>query len=373
MESEPYKIILVGGGHAHLQLLEQAGKFRKAGGELMLVDPGDFCYSGMATGLLSGCYTPEDDRVDLGDFCQRKEVHYYRERMEELDSEKRILITDTGRRLPYDFLSLNIGSSLKADTFRDPEGLAWPLKPISRIPELKQHLETLFRRDSLCRVAVIGGGPTGCEVAANIQRLAQGMKADSRVTLLVREKQLLPEAPPGAGQILEKLFKERGIEICPQSPVVSLSRSDEGIELEVQGKPARPVEAVVSAVGLVAQPLQENLGSGSGGLAVDGNLNSLAHPSIFGAGDCIDFQPQPLPKVGVFGVRQAPILQHNLLACLKGESLRSFRPQKKYLTILNLGDGTALALRGNCFYRGRLAFLLKNFIDRRFMKRWKST
>ena len=66
----PRKIGLIGGGHAHLHIIANAEKFRLAGLTLTLIDPGDFWYSGMASGLLGGSYKPDNLRIDLAALCK---------------------------------------------------------------------------------------------------------------------------------------------------------------------------------------------------------------------------------------------------------------------------------------------------------------
>ncbi|MEP5518218.1 MAG: hypothetical protein ABJP87_25075, partial [Bauldia litoralis] len=107
--------------------------------------------------------------------------------------------------------------------------------------------------------------------------------------------------------------------------------------------------------------------AGAGSLHVDPWLRSTGDPAIFAAGDCIAFDGAPLPRVGVYAVRQAPVILHNMLASLEGTPLMRFEPQKHFLTIMNLGDDTGLALRAGLHWRGRLAWRLKDAIDRRFL------
>jgi NADH dehydrogenase FAD-containing subunit len=71
--------------------------------------------------------------------------------------------------------------------------------------------------------------------------------------------------------------------------------------------------------------------------------------------------------VGVYAIRQAPVLTANLEAALDGRPPVPFRPQRRYLAILNLGDGTGLATWGGLWWHGRAAFRLKDLIDRRFL------
>jgi len=97
-------------------------------------------------------------------------------------------------------------------------------------------------------------------------------------------------------------------------------------------------------------------------------LQSTAHPEVFGGGDCICFEPRPLAKVGVYAVRQNPVLLQNLQRALGGGELIPFTPQKDYLLAFNMGDGTAVVRWKSLVFDGRIGFALKDYLDRRFMK-----
>ena len=128
-----------------------------------------------------------------------------------------------------------------------------------------------------------------------------------------------------------------------------------------------PFDVLVNATGL--QPCSALRGFGlplrDGGLLVDAFLRSVADPAVHGAGDCIAFGGAALPHAGVFAVRQGPVLLHNLRAALEGTPPVAFTPQRRYLWVMNLGDGTGLAGYGALHARGRLALALKHRIDRR--------
>jgi NADH dehydrogenase FAD-containing subunit len=108
-----------------------------------------------------------------------------------------------------------------------------------------------------------------------------------------------------------------------------------------------------------------------GGLRVDRHLQAVGLPGVFGGGDCVSLDGSPLPRVGVYAIRQGPVLYRNLLASARGEPLAAFRPQKRYLVILNLGDGTGLVVWGPWVWRGRLGFRWKNHLDTTFMGRFQ--
>jgi len=93
---------------------------------------------------------------------------------------------------------------------------------------------------------------------------------------------------------------------------------------------------------------------------------------MFGGGDCIYFEEQPLDRVGVYAVRQNPVLLNNLMAALDGQDLKPFEPGGDYLLIFNLGDGTGIFRKKWLLFGGRPAFILKDVIDRKFMRKFQA-
>jgi NADH dehydrogenase FAD-containing subunit len=102
---------------------------------------------------------------------------------------------------------------------------------------------------------------------------------------------------------------------------------------------------------------------------VNRHLQSPSDARVFGGGDAIAYRGDRLPQFGVFAVRQGPVLYRNLRAILRDEPLFSYKPQRRYLYILDLGDATGLAIYGPLTWRGRLPLLLKHGIDKHFVKK----
>ncbi len=367
---KPKQVIVVGAGHAHLHVVKHARCFLRRGIQIIVVDPGKFWYSGMATGMLAGQYDAPTDQIEIRDLVNRTGGRFVGDRLVGVDSANRDVQLASGEVLGYDALSLNLGSEVADVPIHIPPNHCWPVKPISNLWKLRQRLEERFETQSadLLRVVVIGGGPTGCEVAACIDSLARRRRANLRITLAQRGPQLAPTLPPGAVHSINDEFERRGI-------TVQLNFDVERVEKdEVRGSDGHclPADEVIVATGLTPPSLLEHLPLpyDDDGLLVNRTLQVVGQPDIFAVGDCAHFNGHRLPKLGVFGVRQGPVLLQNLLAVIDGRQLREYQPQKRYLAIMNLGDGRALATYGNWHWRGRLSYWLKDFIDRRFMSRY---
>lgn len=361
------RVVLAGAGHAHLHVATQAQAFAERGVELVLVDPGDFWYSGFATGMLGGQYEPADDKLDPGALIEAHGGRIVRDRVASLERGARRVHLAGGDVLPYDLLSFSIGSegALPSGLRNQPDIVR--VKPLENLWRLRESLTEgwLHGRTSI-KVCILGGGATGCEVAANLHALARRAQAGIELTLITMAPRLLPAWPAGAARGLARVFRRRGIELVFERRIggardhVLIADNDREF----------PYDFAVAATGLRPPALLREVGlptSTTGGLRVDARLRALDDHSVFGAGDCIHFNGRALPRLGVFGVRQAPVLLANLLATLDGRRSREYQPQSRYLSILNLGDGTGLALRGHLHWRGRASMWWKDRLDRRFL------
>ena len=146
-----------------------------------------------------------------------------------------------------------------------------------------------------------------------------------------------------------------------------LSSADDGAIL--------PCDHLVLATGLVAPSLIADLDlpvDADGRLLVTPTLQSVDDPAIFAAGDCAVIRDHPRPAAGVFGVRAAPVLLDNLAALGLDRPLRPYQPQKRWLSIMDLGDGRGLATRGGLWSFGRMALWLKRRLDHDFIRRMRA-
>lgn len=366
--SQPRTVVLVGAGHAHLYIAAHAETFIERNARLVLVDPDEFWYSGLATGMLGGMYEPATAQVNPRALIEAHGGEFIQDRVEVVDTCARRLGLTGGDDLNYDYVSINVGSRVNADAIpgaaHDPS--VWAVKPISNLWKLREHLESRFGAGETPRVAVVGGGPTGAEVAANLAALATRHAVEPRVTLLTSSDRLIGQAPAGAARALQRNLTRRGVVIRTRTQIARR----QGTSLSTEDGRRIDADLVVLATGLEANSLVHEMGlpiHPKEGLRIKATLHSIADERVFAGGDCAAMEGFNLPKLGVFGVRQAAYIHANLLASLEGKPLAEYEPQKRYLAILNLGDGTALSTWGRFWWNGRSSMWLKDLIDRRFL------
>lgn len=353
-------LLLVGAGHGHLYVVTHAAELEKAGYRLHLLAPRHFHYSGVASATAAGTLPPDEGRIDVAALARRHGVTFHEGTLAGLDREARVATTADGAEMPYDVLSLNIGSVVAArDMHVDDDVLR--VKPLSSLNLLGDRLSG---RPDGSRVTIVGGGATGIELAAHLS-----VRRDVvRVQLLEAGSRVGADLPAGARRGIEKLLTARGVVVRTGCPITHLraraSRCADGNELTH--------DAAILATGLAAPPLVSELGLGDEhGIPVRSTLQHPGHDEIYAVGDCAHFLPGALPRIGVHGVRQGPVLHQSLIARAQGKELPTYQPQRRALAILDLGDGIGLAVWGQRWWQGSAALRLKRFIDRRWLRRYQ--
>lgn len=365
-------LVIAGAGHAHLTLLQRLETITAAGHRVTVIGPGEHhYYSGMGPGMLSGLYRPEEIRFPVAEMARRRGAEFVVDRVVAIDAARRRLRTAGGREIAYDVVSFNTGSEVPVDPAlaAAPPGSLVTVKPIENLLAASERVAARLDAGAALALVVAGGGAAGLEVAANLHRLVAGRRGRATVTL-VAGRRLMPGAPAGVRRRALASLTRRGVTVREGARVTALGAGAASLST---GE-TLPCDLLFLAAGVRPSPLfaASRLPVGAdGGLLVDRGLGSTAYPEIFGGGDCISFGPRGLARVGVYAVRQNPVLYANLRAALEGGPLTAFRPQQDFLLAYNLGDGTAIVSWKGLVFGGRPGFVLKNYLDRRFMRRFR--
>ena len=363
-------LVLVGGGHAHLMTLAALSRFTGRGHRVTVIQPSPcHYYSGMGPGMLGGTYAPEEIRFETRRTVEAGGGTFLLDRALKVDPHARRVYLESGEPIDYDVLSFNAGSYVPGNLVTKVGMDIFFVKPIESLILARRRLQELAAQKAV-RVAVAGGGAAAVEIAGNAWRvLAESPTAGHRVTLYA------------GGRVLERFgrrvrqkalssFARRGIAIREGARVAAVRPG----RIELAGNRADAADVIFVAVGVRPSEIFARSGlpvGPDGGLAVNAFLQCPDHPAIFGGGDCIHFAPRPLDKVGVYAVRQNPVLAANIMAALEERPLKAFDPGGAYLLILNMGDGSGVLYKNGLLVGGRLAFWAKDYIDRRFMRRFK--
>lgn len=355
------RLVLVGSGHPHLLLLERFARTRPAGVELTLVSRGPRqLYSGMLSGCLAGMYPPEALQVDLPALVKAAGARLEQSGAQMLEAGARRVQLGDGRWLDYDVASVDVGSAAAHDEVPGVRALAVPLKPLG---------EALARLQAPTAgpLLVVGGGAAGVELALCLQART-GLPA----ALVESGPRLLSGLSERAARLAARELSRRGIALYLEDAVLALEPGS----ARLRSGRTLAFGTCVWATGPRPAPLLASCGAAldaQGYLAVADTLESSSHPGLFAAGDCAGFvSGQRVPRSGVFAVREAPVLAHNVLARLLGSGrLRTYRAQTGYLALLNAGDGTAIGSWRGLGGHGAALLRLKDRLDRGFMRRFR--
>lgn len=364
-------LVLIGGGHAHMVTLAQMDTVVAQGHSVTVVGPSPHhYYSGMGPGMLGGTYTPDEIRFATRHVVEKQGGRFIHDTVTAIDAEKRQIRLAAGAPISYDVLSVNAGSYVPRDLIAGDDEMIVSVKPIEKLMAARHDLLTALKNKAL-KIVIVGGGPSAAEIGGNIWQLAQADGLHQpRITILAGSR-FMGAFPAAIRRRALATLTGRGIEVVENTYAQAIQ--DDGVTLTDGGH--HPADRVYLALGVRPSAIfaASNLPVGpDGGLRVNQYLQCPEYPEIFGGGDCIHYTPQPLDKVGVYAVRQNPVLFHNLVASLNGEALMPFDPGGNYLLIFNMGGGIGILHKAGITLGGRLAFRLKDWIDRRFMRRFQA-
>ena len=370
-------LVLVGGGHSHVIVLRRLG-MRPIPGVRITIIARDLHapYSGMLPGLIAGLYEFDDVHIDLGPLARFAGTRLFHAEAVGLDLDRRTVLCRDRPPVPYDVLSIDIGVAPRLDVAGAVEH-AVPVKPIGGLVARWERLERRVRESPRrLRVATVGAGAAGVELTLAMQHALSTRARDEPGGFHVPEFHLFGAAPTvlpthnrGAQRRFGRVLAARDVHLHLGTRI---SRVEPGL-LETTRGESLEVDEVVWATAAAPPPWPAASGlavDGAGFIAVDATLQSTSHPGVFAAGDVAAVLEHPREKAGVFAVRQGAPLAANLRRALLGKRLRPFSPQRRFLSLVSTGDRYAVASRGRMSAEGAWVWRWKDWIDRRFMRRF---
>jgi selenide,water dikinase len=364
-------LVLVGGGHAHVQVVRRWMMAPMAGVRLTVVlDRPDAVYSGMVPGFVAGDYAAHELEIDLVPLARRARARVVLSPVTGVDASAQRIELEGRPSMSYDVASLDVGSSVRGLELPGVSEHALSTRPIRRfVDDLDARLRVL-RDSEQPRIVVVGAGAAGCELVLTLDARLRSEGTLAELSLLGDGAHPLDGYPARVGRAVERELRRRGIRLLLGERVRAVSK--EGLLLEDGDLAA---DLVVWATGASPLPFLRDSSlptDAAGFVQVTPTLAVVGHDDLFAAGDCAALPWAPwVRKAGVYAVRAGPVLDANLRARLRGRSPRPYRPQRDFLTLLNLGGGRALGAKWGAVVSGRPVFGLKDWIDRRFMRRFR--
>ncbi|MGK7908078.1 MAG: selenide, water dikinase SelD [Synechococcus sp.] len=373
-------LVLVGAGHSHAIALKLFGMHPIPGVQITIITETTYTpYSGMLPGHVAGYYSLDDCHIDMRPLSQFANARLFIDRVVGLDLDRQEVLCANRPAVPYDLLSINIGSTPAKANAAGAEKFAIPSKPIRQfLARWHQVVENVRQQpDRPLTFAIVGGGVGGVELSLNMrsrlhQILQEAGQATSNVAihLFQRGELLVPDLNHKARHLLTQNLIQQGIHIHLQQQVTEVQPD----RIFTQSGQELACDRIFWVTQASAQPWISTSGLATdehGFIALRETLQSESHPNVFAAGDISAVTAHPRPKAGVFAVRQGKPLYKNLRRMLLGQPPQPFKPQKDFLRIIGTGSKSAVACKWNWAWQSHWMWRWKEWIEFRFMDRFR--
>ena len=371
-------LVLVGGGHSHVTVLKRFGMKPMPGVRLTLICRDVHTpYSGMLPGFIAGHYDYDEAHIDLGPLARFAGARLYHDEVIGLDLAQRTMQCRNRPDVSYDVLSINIGSTPGFGDVPGADKIAVPVKPINNfIQRWQQLVSRVLDASEAVRIGVVGAGAGGVEMTLAMQyRLEHLLRQAGQAArtpvyhVFSSTDTILPTHNRRVQAKFRHVLAARGVQVHTDCRIVEVHEDG----LRCQHGQSYALDEVLWVTDAIAPDWPAKAGLAvdhKGFVRVHASLQSVSHPEVFAAGDIACVDPHPREKAGVFAVRQGPPLERNLRLALRGRPPKPFTPQKKWLSLISTGDQYAVASRGRFYLAGQSVWRWKDWIDRRFMRKF---
>lgn len=375
MTPHPYQsdVVLIGGGHSHVQVVKTLTMKRALPlvRFTMISDESVAYYSGMVPGCLAGLYRLDEIGMELRPLARWAGIRFIRARVSGIDPTLRQILFDDGRSpLNFDVLSINVGSVSRGMDITGVKSFATPTRPLSHLLKQVIRFESTYHpgKDPL-RVVIAGGGAAGVELAFAMHARWTERFSPMEVTLVDSQDTILEGHHARVQKLTRTYLDHKNITYIANSRVVGVEEK----KVLLIGGGILPFDLLLWATGGAPPPLNQHTGLDTdkdGFIKVKPTLQTLQYDHIFAAGDCINFEAFPLPKAGVYAVREGPLLAKNIEAFINKTRLIPYKPQSAILALLMTGTPNAIASWRSLALHGPRIWRLKDWIDRKWMKKF---
>lgn len=336
-----------------------------AGARLTVINPAPTApYSGMLPGFVAGHYTSDDLYIDLIRLARAAGARIILGKAHHIDRIAQQVIIDGRPPIRYDVCSIDIGITSGMPELEGFSEHAVPAKPLDDFARI---WDSFCHETGRAEVAILGAGVAGAEVAMAAAHHLRALGREAQVNLIDRSAALSRLGDQARRKVLAAL-SALDVTLIEHAKVLRV-RPD---QIDIEGRDPIASKMTLGAAGTRAYDWVSDIGLTveNGYLRVLPTLQSENEARIFAVGDCAHLSHAPRPKAGVFAVREAPILFHNLRAAITGGEMQDYHPQADYLKLISLGGKDALAEKRGIALSGRVMWRWKDQIDRKFMRQF---
>lgn len=363
------RLVLAGGGHAHVEVLRQFGAEPVIGAEVVLVNPMPAsAHTRMLPGLIAGHYDQAACQIDLAALAKFAKAKFVQSSVVDVDPNTRQVFLAEGANLSYDLLSIDVGPAPLAQSIEGALEHGVAVRPVARFLKYWEAIQTHVR-DRDMNIAVVGGGASGVELALAMHHRLRQEGAQFRMSVISETSPILGAHPIKVRQQFERHLRERNIGIVAGAVVVSID--DDGLLLRAGAR--IEANAVIWATGSAPPAWLSESGfdlDNDGFINVKDTLQTVSHGNVFAAGDIATMVNYPRPKSDAYAMQLGVPLAQNLRRVVRGMPLKRYVPRHRTLDLISAGDKYAMATWGSLTWAGRWVWDWKDRIDRKFIQRY---
>ena len=362
-------LVLVGGGHTHALMLRKWAMNPLPGVRITLISPQTMTpYSGMLPGLIAGHYSFAQTHIDLVKLSLWANIRFIQDSVTAIDVETNTLELQNRPAIEFDVVSIDIGSTPNQQIDGSAK-FTTAVKPISDFYQRWNFIQEQAQQNKIKSLAVVGGGAGSIEVIMAIAFKLKQSNSSIQYHLVTAADEVLPGYNRSVIKRVKQQLEKYHINIHTSIRVNKLSQG------MIHCQNAAPVSAdeiiwCTQASGSTWLQKSKLKCDDAGFMKVRQTLQSMHYNHIFAAGDIANMVADPRPKAGVYAVRQAPVLFHNLRAILLNQSLVEYKPQDGFLSLLALGEKQATGSKSLLSFSGDWVWRWKNSIDVKFMNQF---
>lgn len=348
-------VVLVGSGHAHLEVIKALTREEIAKHRFFLISPSrQTYYSGLIPRLIAGEIDEKDLTINSADFAEAKGLRFIQDEAQSADQTTKTVSLRSGEKIHFDLLSVNVGGTATEIPSESPFNTIY-LRPFDEFLPKWREIQRICSACVSPRFVVVGGGAAAVEVATALRiRLNKNQAKGSEVHLVSKGSRLCENYPPRISEQIKQSLLKNEIQVHFNEPVTHIFKDSIKISHN------RSLEFDSIFVVIPTQP--SKIFSGK----VDSKLRLSSN--IFAAGDGTEMTDHPhLPRSGVTAVHQGRHLVQNIRNALMGGELEDFKSKTRQLNILITGQNSARIVWGKFSLEGALPLRIKNWIDHRYV------
>ena len=388
-------IVLLGVGHTNAHIVRRWGMNPIPDADLTCISDNPVAtYSGMLPAVLAGQNSESEMQIDLVKLCGSVGARLLTNEVTGLDHESQMIHFVDRPSVPFDVLSIGIGSVPTTEGVVIESNSLLKIKPMQtflfRLEEAVHDAQkrladktetaspavdgapaTSVAGERKLNVVVVGSGVAGMEITFCLPTfLNKQLTIPHTLQIVTRSKSVLPGTSASMQRRVRNELKRRQVPVTTSRSVTHVT--GDTVTLDDGTKIAADI--VIWATGAVAPALLSKLDvtlDDRGFIATDNTLRSRSPAPVFAVGDSGTIVSEKLPKAGVYAVRQGPVLWENIQRTLDNRPLQNYQPQRSFLKLLNTGDGNAIGEWKGFSFTGRWVMRWKDRIDSKFMQMYR--